>query len=252
MLQIYSLIVFFILGTVFGSFYNVVGLRLPRKQSFHSGRSHCPSCKKTLLWYELFPVLSYLIQRGKCIRCKTKVSLIYPFIELMTGILFAFSYWHLGFQLELMTALLLMSMLMIIFVSDITYMIIPNKVLLFFLPFFVVLRIVEPLNPWYDAVIGGIVGYTLIAIIIIVSKGGMGAGDMKLFGVLGIVLGLYSTLLTFFLSSLFGAIVGLILKMMNKVKKQQPIAFGPYIVVATVITYFYGREIIQLYLTLFP
>src|SRR5690625_3055898 len=119
-------------------------------------------------------------------------------------------------------------------------MIIPNKVLLFFLPFFVVLRIVEPLNPWYDAVIGGIVGYTLIAIIIIVSKGGMGAGDMKLFGVLGIVLGLYSTLLTFFLSSLY------------KDQKQQPIAFGPYIVVATVITYFYGREIIQLYLTLFP
>ncbi len=250
MIHIYWLIVFFLLGTIFGSFFNVVGLRLPKKQPFHIGRSHCPTCHKTLQWYELIPVLSFIIQRGKCKGCSGKISPIYPVVEFLTGGLFAFSYWQLDFQVELITALLLMSMLMIIFVSDITYMIIPNKILLFFLPFLLILRIIHPLDPWYDAIIGGVVGYTLIAIIIIVSKGGMGAGDMKLFGVLGIIFGISNTMLSFLIAAFLGAIIGSILILLKRLKKKQPIPFGPYIVVGAIITYFYGSKIIQLYFNL--
>lgn len=89
-------------------------------------------------------------------------------------------------------------MLNIILVSDITYMLIPNKVLLFFLPFFLIMRMVHPLDPWWSPIIGSIIGFGIIAIIILFSRGGMGAGDMKLFGVLGIILGTQKVLLAFF------------------------------------------------------
>lgn len=249
-MELFYMITFFIFGTVFGSFFNVVGLRVPKKESFHRSRSYCPSCKKTLQFYELIPIISYVLQRGKCRNCQQSISPIYPVIELATGILFVLAYVQLGFTWELITALLLTSLLMIIFVSDIKYMLIPNKVLLFFLPFLIVMRIVVPLNPWYDAIVGAVIAFVLLAIIIIVSKGGMGAGDMKLFGILGIVLGLWKVLLTFFLAALFGAVIGGAFMLFNKVKRKQPIPFGPFIVLATFITYYWGDNIIDWYLKL--
>lgn len=249
-MEIFYLVSFFIFGTILGSFYNVVGLRVPKKIPFHNDRSYCPNCKKQLKYYELIPIISYVIQGGKCRNCKTKISFIYPFVEFMTGLLFVFSYIKLGFQLELIVAIIFMSLLMIIFVSDISYMLIPNKVLLFFLPIIIVARIFIPLEPWYDAIIGALVGYVLLAIIIIASKGGMGAGDMKLFGVMGIVLGWKSILLTFFLAALFGAVIGGMLMLFKKVKRGEPIPFGPFIVLAAIITYFYGELLIDIYLSL--
>lgn len=248
-METYWLIFFFSFGIVFGSFFNVVGLRVPKKISFTRDRSHCPHCKTQLRAVELIPILSFLVQGGKCRTCQTKISAIYPVIELFTGFLFAFSFWKLGFTAELFTAIVLISMLMIIFVSDMAYMIIPNKVLLFFLPFIMIARIITPLDPWYNAIIGAVTGFVLLAVIIVVSKGGMGAGDMKLFGVLGIVLGLGKVLLTFFLAALFGAVVGGIFMMFKKVEKKQAIPFGPFIVVAALISFFYGDVIIGVYLS---
>ncbi|MEI3614925.1 prepilin peptidase [Pseudogracilibacillus sp. SO30301A] len=249
-MDIFWIIMLFLFGIIFGSFFNVVGLRLPEKLPFHNDRSFCPVCKQQLKWYELIPIFSYIIQRGKCRNCSAKISSIYPIIEMLTGLLFAFSYAQIGFQLELITALLFISMLMIIFVSDISYMLIPNKVLLFFLPFFILIRIISPLIPWYDAIIGPVAGFGLIALIIIVSQGGMGAGDMKLFGVIGMVLGWKKVLLAFFIAAFLGAIIGGILMIVNKVKKKQPIPFGPYIVVGALVSYFYGEQILTFYLSL--
>lgn len=179
-----------------------------------------------------------------------KISPLYPVMELTTGILFMFSFKTFGFQIELIVALFLISMLIIFVVTDITYMLIPNKILLFFLPIFIVLRLLVPLDPWYDSIIGAVAGYVLIAIIIIVSRGGMGAGDMKLFGVLGIVLGLSNVLLTFFLAAILGTLIGGAYMLFTKVDRKQPIPFGPHIAVASIVTYFYGKNIIQFYLTL--
>lgn len=127
------LILLFLLGVLFGSFYNVAGLRLPIKQSFSkiNDRSYCPNCRKQLAWYELIPVISYLLQSGKCRGCNSKISLIYPMGEIMTGLLFALSFIRFGMHAELIMAILLVSMLMIIFVADLSYMLIPNKILLF-------------------------------------------------------------------------------------------------------------------------
>lgn len=243
--------IFFILGIILGSFFNVVGLRLPQNIPFHSDRSYCPQCQQQLSWYELFPIISYIVQRGKCRHCQTHISLIYPFVEVMTGFLFMFCYITFGFEIELMTALFLVSMLMILFVSDIAYMLIPNKILLFFLPFLMIMRIISPLTPWYDSILGALSGFLLIAVIIIVSNGGMGAGDMKLFGVLGIVLGWKNTLIAFFIAIFLGSLIGSYLMLVNKVKRKEPIPFGPYIVFGALVSYFYGEYMITLYMSLF-
>lgn len=247
----YWITTLFLFGIVFGSFFNVVGLRVPKHIPFSHDRSYCPTCKYQLQWWELIPIVSYLIQQGKCRHCSNNISIIYPVIELLTGCLFAFSYWEVGLSLELITALLFISMLMIIFVTDITYMLIPNKILIFFLPLLIIMRIISPTEPWYDAIIGAVVGFGILALIIIVSKGGMGAGDMKLFALLGIVLGWKATLLTLFMASLFGAIIGGILIFIRKNSRKQPIPFGPYIIVASIISYFYSDPIITSYLSLF-
>lgn len=243
-------IIFFIFGTTFGSFYNVVGLRSPKNETFINDRSYCPTCKKSLVWYELIPILSFLLQRGKCRNCKERISSVYPIVESLTGILFAWSFLHIGWEWELLTALLLVSMLMIILVSDIRYMIIQNRVLLFFLSLFILMRIVVPLEPWWSPVAGAAVAMLLLAVIIMITRGGMGAGDMKLFGVLGIVLGMQNVLLAFFLACLLGAGVGILLMAFNVIKRKQPVPFGPYIVAGSLLAYFYGDSIIGWYLKL--
>src|SRR5699024_11586891 len=112
---------------------------------------------------------------------------IYPVMEFLTGFLFMYSYFWFGFTVELMTALLLISMLVVVSVSDIAYMLIPDDILLFFLPLLMICRVISPLVPWYDAVVGAATGYLLVALIIFISRGGMGAGELQLLVVLGVV-----------------------------------------------------------------
>src|SRR5699024_7984472 len=152
-------------------------------------RSFCFNCKRTLSWYDLILIISFILQSGHCRKCNEKVSCIYPVGEIIMGALFWPSYSIIGADLDLFSACFYVSMLMILFVSDIKYMIIPNKILLFFLPLFVIVRFVHPLTPWWTGVAGALIGFLLVALIIIVSRGGMGGGDMKLFGVLGVILG---------------------------------------------------------------
>ena len=244
-------IVFGIFGLVFGSFYNVVGLRVPQGESIVNPPSHCTRCGKQLTAFELIPIVSYLIQRGKCKGCGVKVSPIYCFTELVTALLFALCYVKFGFSAELAVALLFVSLLVIINVSDIAYMLIPNKILLFFLPLLVIGRIVSPLEPWWDGVLGAVVGFSILLLIAVVSKGGMGGGDIKLFFLLGLVLGTIQTLLTLFLASVVGMIVGIIVLKVRGQGRKTPVPFGPSIAVGALIAYFYGEQLIEWYWQLF-
>ncbi|MGE7021165.1 prepilin peptidase [Solibacillus cecembensis] len=240
-----------IFGLVFGSFFNVVGLRIPKKESIISPPSHCTNCQRQLTIIDLIPVFSYVLLRGKCRGCGVRFSPIYMITELLTGGLFAFAFWEIGWQPELAVALLFISLLMIINVSDIAYMIIPDKVLLFFLPFLILARIFASLEPWWDSLLGAIVGFGILLFIAVVSKGGMGGGDIKLFFVIGLVLGTVQTLLTLFLAAVIGMFVGIvILKIRNKGRKT-PVPFGPSISLAAIIVYFYGEPILQWYGSLF-
>lgn len=240
-------VVVFIFGIVFGSFFNVVGLRVPKKQSIAYPPSHCPSCERQLTAIDLLPVLSYVLLRGKCRTCKAKVSPIYPSMELLTGILFALAYVHFGLTAEFFVALLFISMLVCITVSDIAYMLIPNKILLFFLPLLVVGRIFSPLTPWWDSLLGAVVGFGMLYIVALLSRGGMGGGDIKLFFVIGIVLGTVKTLLTLAFASAIGLVIGIIVLRMTKKGRKTPVPFGPSIALAAIILYFYGEHIITWY-----
>ncbi|MDW2875787.1 MULTISPECIES: prepilin peptidase [Bacillaceae] len=235
-------------GLLLGSFYNVVGLRVPLKQSIVKPRSHCPYCQHTLRPYELIPVVSYLLQGGKCRRCKAPVSFLYPAVELATGLLFVLAPLLMGWTLELIIAWTLISLMVIVFVSDIKYMIIPDKVLLVFAVIFLLERIFLPLSPWWDSLLGAAAGFFLLLFIAVISKGGMGGGDIKLFAVIGLALGTKLVLLTFFFATIFGAVFALAGMLIGKVEKGKPIPFGPYIALGSLTAYFFGQRILDWYL----
>lgn len=217
-------------------------------QSIVSPPSHCPNCQHRLRAYELIPVVSYIIQRGACRHCQTTISPLYPLFELITALLFVLSFQQLGFQWELIVAWVFVSLLVIITITDVHYQLIPNRILLFFVIILILLRTFIQTEPWYDAFLGGIVGFTLLLLIALVSKGGMGGGDIKLFGVIGLVLGLSGTLMTLFIAALLGSFVGLLLMAFGKVKKGVPFAFGPFIAAAAIIVYFFQESIVEWYI----
>ncbi|MBT2693054.1 A24 family peptidase [Bacillus sp. ISL-55] len=239
-----------IFGIVLGSFYNVVALRVPEGKSIVAPRSSCTKCGHQLTAWELIPILSYFIQRGKCRQCKARISPVYPFFELLTGALFAIAPLIVGWSGELVIALTLISMLVIITVSDLAYMIIPDKVLMFFAGLFLIERVFIPLIPWWDSLAGAAVGFFLLLLIAVVSKGGMGGGDIKLFAVVGFVLGVKMLLLSFFLSTLFGAFFGVIGLLLGAIKRRQTIPFGPFIALGTLVAYFFGDYLIAEYMSL--
>ena len=250
-MAIFYSITFFVFGLVLGSFYNVVGLRVPKKNFLSNDRSYCPTCHKQLSAIELIPVISYLIQRGKCRGCGTEISAMYPLIELLTGVGFLFSYLVYGLTMETVIAVVAVSLSVIIIVTDLTYFLIPNNILLFFLPLIIVLRFVEPLDPWYSSPIGALVGFGLIFVVILLSQGGMGAGDMKYFFVLGYLFGISGVLLIFLLSTLYGTLINIVLLMRGKVTRKSKVPFGPYISMAALTVLFAGDAILDWYFSFF-
>jgi leader peptidase (prepilin peptidase) / N-methyltransferase len=234
-----------------GSFYNVVGLRVPLKKSIVKPRSSCPYCRHQLTAVELIPVFSYLSQKGKCRRCKGRISPLYPFMEALNAGLFVLAYLQLGMQWELLAAWTLISMLVIITVSDLKYMVIPDKVLLFFLALIILERLFIPLSPWWDSLAGGALGFGLLLLIAIISKGGMGGGDIKLYGVIGLAAGVKVTILSFMFATFLGAVIGLSALAFKLIEKGEPIPFGPFIAAGTMVAYLYGDAIISLYLSSF-
>ena len=213
--------------------------------------SHCTNCQRRLTALDLIPVLSYIVLRGKCRSCNVRISPIYLVTEFVTGLLFAFAVWTLGLTVETAVALFFISLLVIIVVSDFAYMLIPDKVLLFFLPFLLVGRIFSPLDPWWDSLLGAVIGFGILYLIAVISKGGMGGGDIKLFFLIGLVLGVLNTLLTLFLAAFIGMIAGIIVLKVRNQGRKTPVPFGPSIALAAIIVYFYGDLIFDWYINLF-
>ncbi|MCO7126397.1 prepilin peptidase [Sporolactobacillus shoreicorticis] len=248
----YSYIVLysFLLGITLGSFYNVIGLRVPAGQSIIMPPSHCPSCGRRLTILDLIPVFSYIFLGGKCRTCHSKISLLYPIIEAGTGFLFLFSFLRATSIEEMLCGWLLVSLLMIMLVSDLEYMLIPDKILMFFLILFTIFRIIYHTNPWWDALAGMATGFALLALIALISHGGMGGGDVKLFAVMGLLVGMKLVILGFFLSAFFGAIIGIGGLILGFIKHRQPVPFVPFIVLGMLTSFFFGDRLIAFYLNL--
>lgn len=243
-IALYREITIFLLGACLGSFFNVIGMRLPLNQSLIFPPSHCDSCQHKLKKMELIPVVSYILLKGKCKNCQAKIAIFHPLIELMTAVFFVMAYIYFDFSIELIIAWLFISLLAIITVSDILYTIILDKVLLFFGLVIFILRICSPLNPWWDMLTGAFFGFSLLLLLAISSKGGMGGGDIKLYFIIGLVLGIKLTLVSLFLSAVIGLLVAVVLKRgFGKI-----IPFGPSIAIGSLLAYFWGRKLLEYYI----
>lgn len=233
---------------LFGSFYNVVGLRVPKRESIVLPPSHCPDCGLRLAARDLIPVLSFLLLKGRCRFCGARLSLLYTFVELVTASLFTAAFLDVGWSRELILSWALISLLMIVSVSDFTYMIIPDKVLAVFAVLFVVLRLsFSHAGMGWQPFLGAAVGFAVPCLVAVVSGGNLGGGDIKLFAVLGLALGWEGVLMAFLLSTCYGALIGGIGIGTGKIKKRQPVPFVPFIAMGTLTAYFFGDALVKWY-----
>ena len=245
-MKIFYLILFFILGTFFGSFYTVVGLRLPKHIDFIKKRSHCDSCFHELSMFDMVPIISYLFLRGKCRYCGCKVSNISTYMELFTGILFLVSYYVFGFSYELFFALGIVSLLIILSVSDITYFIIPDEVLIFFSGYFIILTTLQRgVFTAVTSILSGLVLFLFMYLIMMLGnfffkKESLGGGDIKLMFVIGLVISPLLGIFLIFIASFLALPVSLLILIR---KNQNLVPFGPFLLISFALIYFTGIDV---------
>ncbi|KZE67339.1 hypothetical protein AWM68_19670 [Fictibacillus phosphorivorans] len=238
---------FFILGAVLASFGGVIGYRLPKGMKVLGvDRSQCDHCERQLHWYELFPIVSILAARGKCKTCQKQIPLLYTLVEFGTGALYSFSYIKYGFSVELLLACSIVLLCAIITVSDLLYFIISDKVLIVFFVWFLALQVIFEYRGWVDAIAGSLLGFLFLLLLAILSKGGMGGGDIKLMGVLGLVLGFQGAYLTLMFASIVGVLVAIGGLATKKYTRKTAIPFGPYLAVGALVTFYYREELLRL------
>lgn len=231
---------YFILGSIFGSFYNVVIFRLPKNLSIITPRSHCFNCKKTIPFYLNIPILSYLICRGNCFYCKSKISVQYILIEISTGILWSYGFLNYNFETAILF-LWITGILSIIAAIDFKYYIIPTS--LIFLAFFglIIYNIIYSAN-LKDSIVGLLFGLSYLggtAFITskIFKKQTLGFGDILLIIILGTWLGLIKVAITIFLSAVIALIVWIMLSIKKGFKINYKLPFGFYLSITSIIVY---------------
>ena len=232
------LLFIFIIGLAVGSFLNVLIDRLPNNESI-MGRSHCDHCKKTLRPLNLIPVISYLVQKGRCSFCRGKLSLQYPAIELITGALFIVAWTSfVSNGIEVASYyLIVVSILIAMFFSDLKFQIIPDELQLAL--FLVSLRLLYVLNNpnllgYLERLSFAFVVMLPLLFLFLITKGrGMGFADIKLTFILGYLLGLKLGFLIIYLSFITGGLIGFILLLLGAKNRKSKIAFGPFIIVST-------------------
>lgn len=235
-------IFFLIVGLSIGSFLNVLIYRIPRNEGFLSGRSYCDNCKKNLFWYDLIPVISFFLLKGKCRFCKNKISKQIPLVELLTAFLFLTTFLKFPVvSIDLLFYLFIICSLVVIFFIDLNKGIIPNKIL--YPVFIVTLIFIFYFSPnFINHVISALASFLFFFLIYFLTKGkGMGFGDVKFAGFLGLLFGFPAVFICLYTAFLTGGVVGLILVIWGKKRfKKDTIAFGPFLSFGGVITIFLG------------
>lgn len=266
------LLFYFCIGLIVGSFLNCAIYRTKNGQSFLKGRSFCPKCKHKLSWADLVPLLSFFKLSGKCRYCGKPISVQYPAVEFATAVLFSAAaiklvppsadLWQLSLpaMLALVYYWVLIAFLIIIFVYDLKWYIIPDEAVFsilgasavfhagnFFYEFFLTgnANFENLANP----ILSSITAFSFFLAIFLVSSGRwMGFGDVKYSAAMGMMLGFPDILVGLFLSFFLGAIIGLSLIASDKKQFSSEIPFGPFLVSGTMAALFFGRDLIYLYL----
>ena len=238
----------FTFGAMVGSFLNVLIYRLPRNQSIVLPRSHCPHCQKTIVWYENIPLLSFIFLKGRCRGCSSKISWRYFLIEFAAGfVALALA----PRSLDLVPILLFLFLFSVFcvflvhFFIDIEHQILPDSLNIYLALAFLSYAIFY--LPWGHWVWGAVVGAGLPLLVVwlfYMLKGqiGLGGGDIKLYGALGIYLGPVGIIHNIFLSCFLGSLVGFFLIFVKKMSKEHPMPFGPFIIIAASLQIFFPRH----------
>lgn len=269
------IVTFAVLGLIVGSFLNVVIYRLPvmmqrswetqcqellemeptPKERFDLIKpdSRCPHCSTPLGALENIPLVSYLLQRGRCKHCHAPISPRYPLIELLTAVLSAVTAWHFGFGPTVLFAVLLTWALIAMSFIDIDHQLLPDDITLPILWLGLLLSLFGLFTDTQSAIIGAAAGYLALWLVyqifkLVTGKEGMGYGDFKLFALFGAWLGWQLLPLVLLLSSLVGAVIGITLILFRGRDRQLPIPFGPYLAAAGWIALLWGNDITQAYL----
>jgi leader peptidase (prepilin peptidase)/N-methyltransferase len=236
-----------VIGLLIGSFLNVVAIRTLNRESVAYPPSHCVHCQHPLQPVDLIPVLSFIFLKGKCRYCSAPFSKAYPAGEAGTAITFAIVFWNLGYSPEFIVGLLFASILIVIVMTDLRVRIIPDRVILFGVVAAVCLRLFIHALPLWDYAAAFFVGSGILLLIAMASKGGMGGGDIKLFSLIGLIVGIKLVLLTLFISSLLGTLYGILLFFAGRLEKRHAVPFGPFIAAGALTSYLWGNSLIDWY-----
>lgn len=238
----------FLFGIVIGSFLNVCIYRIPKHEDIVKTRSHCMSCGYTLKWYDMFPVFSFLVLRGKCRKCGTKLSIQYPLVEALNGVLYVLIVWIHGATVEALLYCLLISALIVISVIDFRTLEIPIGLNIFILILGIARVATDFQNVW-DYVIGFLAVSLVLAVLYYATKGtAIGGGDVKLMAVCGLVLGWKLIVLSFFVGCIAGSVIHVI--RMKAFGAERVLAMGPYLSLGVLVSVLCGNPLLQWYLGL--
>lgn len=231
-------LIFFIVGIIFGSFYNVVSLRTLKGEKLSYPPSHCVNCNHNLSFWDLFPVVSWLFLRGKCRYCKVPISPIYPFMETLTGVSYGLIMWQFGFTLEALIQIIFITILILATITDLKEMIVPDRFVIIGLILVLGLRIYQG-EDVIHYVISAAVAYTLLVIIFFASGGKMGGADIKLYALIGLSIGWMDSIGSLFYASMVASLFYLVLHLLSKTKfkRKLEIPFVPFITIGVLLTY---------------
>jgi len=256
-----SYILIFCLGLIFGSFANVLIYRLPRNENFVSGRSRCPQCRKTLSWYDLIPLLSFLTLNGQCRHCGKKISWQYFVIELCSGVLFLAVYLNtqnLSVGASIFSFLILAILLetfLILFMTDLKYLILPDKIVFFALGAVIVFGALEKLKiietsfgflNWPNILTGLIFSAVLLLLWLVSGGRWIGLGDSKLAALIGLVFGPVGGAMVIYIAIVIGALTGIFLLITKLAKLESKLPLGTFICLSAILYFFAGSAIIKL------
>ena len=246
---IFFAIIIFLYGIIIGSFLNVCIYRIPKKENIVTTRSHCMSCGYQLKWYDLIPLFSWLALGGRCRKCKAKISVQYPAIEALNGVLYLIVFLCYGVSIETLLYCLMASALLALSVIDFRTFEIP----LGFNVFIAVLglvRVLTDLTNWREYAVGFFAVSTVLYIIYVLTKGrGIGGGDIKLMAASGLLLGWKCNILAFLLGCIIGSAIHLL--RMRFTNAERVLALGPYLSIGIYISALWGTRLIDWYLSLF-
>ncbi len=240
---------FLIFGLIIGSFLNVCIYRIPLNKSIVYPPSMCTSCNKRIKWYDNIPILSYIILGGKCRFCGEKISLIYPAIEAISGILTVLIYLRYSLSYQCFAYLIFLYSLIAASFIDLKHFIIPDRISIGLIVIGIAISPILPIGI-KGSIIGAVSGFLILYIVallgeLIFKKEAMGGGDIKLLGGIGAFLGLKGVLFSLFFSSFLGSVIGILFILLGKKQLTSKLPFGPYLSLAAICYIFFGEWLIK-------